>query len=168
VCWELKPEEKAKTVQALREQGQRVAFLGDGVNDAPALISADVGIGMPQAADLAREAAQVLLLREDLQGLVAAMAIARHTRRVLRRCAQASIGINSATMALAVAGVLPPVVAASLHNGSTIGILSYAALDGRKDWSSTPLASAAAALAPLSAGVATAPPRAEADDADIT
>lgn len=168
VCWELKPEQKAKTVQALRAQGQRVAFLGDGVNDAPALISADVGIGMPQAADLAREAAQVLLLREDLQGLVAAVAIARHTQMVLRRCAQASIGINSATMALAVAGVLPPVVAASIHNGSTIGILGYAALDGRKDWSSTPLASVTAALAPLSTSDAATQPRAEADDADIT
>ena len=118
VCWELKPEQKAKTVQALRRQGHRVAFLGDGVNDAPALISADVGIGMPQAADLAREAAQVLLLREDLQALVVAVAIARHTQAVLKRCAQASIGINSATMALAVAGSLPPVVAASIHKAA--------------------------------------------------
>lgn len=52
---------------------------------------------------------------------------------MLERCAVASIGINSATMGLAVAGLLPPVAAATIHNGSTVGILGYAALNGAKD-----------------------------------
>lgn len=132
VLWELKPEDKAAVVEDLRGAGRRVAFLGDGVNDAPALVCADVGISMPEGADLAREAAQVVLLHQDLGALVAAVAIAKHTQAVLKRCAVASIGINSATMGLAVAGLLPPVVAATIHNGSTVGVLGYAALNGAK------------------------------------
>ncbi len=128
VLWELKPEDKAMAIRRLHDQGRRVAFLGDGVNDAPALVSADVGISMPNGADLAREAAQVVLMRPDLTALVAAVDIAKHTQRVLHHAAMGSIGINSATMALAVAGVLPAVAAATIHNGSTIGILGYAAL----------------------------------------
>lgn len=128
VHWELKPEDKAAAVQRLKAAGRCVAFLGDGVNDAPALVSADVGISMPNGADLAREAAQVILMRPDLGTLVTAVATARHTQAVLRRSAMASIGINSVTMALAVGGVLPPVAAATIHNGSTVGILGYAAL----------------------------------------
>jgi P-type E1-E2 ATPase len=128
VLWELKPDDKAIAVEHLKAEGRRVAFLGDGVNDAPALVSADVGISMPNGADLAREAAQVVLMRHDLGALVTAVATARHTQAVVRRSAIASIGINSATMALAVGGLLPPVAAATIHNGSTVGILGYAAL----------------------------------------
>lgn len=137
VLWELKPEDKAVAVRRLQAEGRCVAFLGDGVNDAPALVSADVGISMPNGADLAREAAQVVLMRPDLDALVVAVATARHTQAVLKQCAVASIGINSATMALAVAGLLPPVAAATIHNGSTVGILGYAALAGRSGRAST-------------------------------
>lgn len=132
VRWELKPEDKAAVVRQLKGEGRRIAFLGDGVNDAPALVSADVGISMPNGADLAREAAQVVLMRPDLGVLVAAVATARHTQRVLKQAAVGAFGINTATMALAVAGILPPVASATLHNGSTVGILGYAALARRK------------------------------------
>jgi len=130
VHWELKPEDKASAIDALKAAGGRVAFLGDGVNDAPALVSADVGVSMPNGADLAREAAQVVLLRPELDALVTAFATARRTQAVLKRSAVAAFGINTATMGLAVSGLLPPVAAATIHNGSTVGILGYAALGG--------------------------------------
>ncbi|NBC47583.1 MAG: HAD-IC family P-type ATPase, partial [Gammaproteobacteria bacterium] len=138
VHWELKPEDKATVVRELKAEGRRIAFLGDGVNDAPALVSADVGISMPNGADLAREAAQVVLMRSDLSALVAAVATARHTQQVLKRAALGAFGINTATMALAVAGILPPVASATLHNGSTVGILGYAALARLKSASASP------------------------------
>jgi Cu2+-exporting ATPase len=130
VRWELKPEDKAAAVKDLKAQGRCVGFLGDGVNDAPALVSADVGISMPNGADLAREAAQVVLMRPELDGLVTAVATARRTQAVLRRSALAAFGINTATMGFAVGGLLPPVAAATIHNGSTVGILGYAAAGG--------------------------------------
>ncbi len=123
----LRPEDKARLVRELRDQGLRTAFVGDGVNDSPALLEAEVGICMPMAADLAREAAQVVLLRDDLQGLVFALSIARRTDAVLRQCFWSAVGINSALMGLAAIGVLPTLASAVLHNASTVGILAYAA-----------------------------------------
>ena len=67
-----KPEDKARIVTELKDEGHTLAFIGDGVNDAPALVSADVGICLPSGADLAKESAQVILLREDLNCLLTA------------------------------------------------------------------------------------------------
>jgi Cu2+-exporting ATPase len=130
VHWNLKPEDKASIVNQLKTDGHMVAFAGDGVNDAPALVSAEVGICMPGGADLAREAAQVVLLKEDLGCLVAARQIACRTERTIRNCFAATIGLNSIFLLLASGGFLAPVTAAVLHNANTVGILGYAALTG--------------------------------------
>jgi Cu2+-exporting ATPase len=130
VHWELKPDDKADIVRRLQSRGGLLAFAGDGVNDAPALISADVGICMPGGADLAREAAQVVLLEDNLKALAVARDIATHTQHVLRRSFQAAVGINSAVLLLAAAGRLSPVTSAFMHNASTLGILGYAAASG--------------------------------------
>ena len=124
---ELRPEDKAAIIAELREQGLRPAFVGDGVNDAPALVTADVGICMARGADLAREAAQVLLLHDDLHALTAAREAAARTGAVIRRTFGATIGLNSLVMLLATAG-MSPVLSALLHNASTVGILAYAGL----------------------------------------
>lgn len=127
IHYELKPEDKASVVESLKASGANVAFIGDGVNDAPALVNADVGICMPKGADIAKESAQVLLMKEDLYTIVYAREAAARTNNVIRRCFQATIGFNSATIAMAVLG-LQPAVAALLHNLSTIGILGYAGM----------------------------------------
>lgn len=132
VHWELKPEDKAAIVRELQESGHILAFAGDGVNDAPALVSADVGICMPGGADLARDAAQVVLLEEDLRILAVARDVAEHTLHVQKRAFQAAVGINSAVLLAASAGRLTPVASAFLHNLSTLGILGYAAAAGRR------------------------------------
>jgi Cu2+-exporting ATPase len=131
VHWELKPEGKAAIVQDLRARGRRVGFIGDGVNDAPALVTADVGICLPQGADLAKESAQVILLREDLGCLLTGRLVALRSRQTVHRSFYSAISLNSAFLLLATLGLVQPVAAALLHNLSTVGILGYAAWRGR-------------------------------------
>ena len=131
VHWELKPEGKAAIVKELQQQGRRVGCIGDGVNDAPALVSAEVGICLPQGADLAKESAQVILLREDLDCLLTGRLVAQRSQQTIHRSFHAAIGLNSAFLFLATLGLVRPVAAALLHNLSTVGILGYAALRGR-------------------------------------
>jgi Cu2+-exporting ATPase len=130
VYWEQKPEDKAKVVSRLKEHGAMVAFVGDGVNDTPALVSAQVGICMPGGADLAREAAQVILMHDDLRSLVTARNIAQRTQHTVKQCFWSSVGLNTLFLLLAGSGRLPPVSAAILHNANTVGTLGYAALAG--------------------------------------
>ncbi|WP_415715433.1 heavy metal translocating P-type ATPase [Maridesulfovibrio sp.] len=128
VHWELKPEDKANIVKELKEGGSRVAFAGDGVNDTPALVCADVGICMPSGADLARESAQVVMLNEDMRTLVEAHRIAITNRETLSNCLWSAVVINSATLLLAGMGKISTLAAAMTHNLSTVGILGYAAM----------------------------------------
>lgn len=129
---ELKPEDKARIVGELKSSGHYVGFIGDGVNDAPALVSADVGICLPQGADLAKESAQVILLRDDLRCLLAGRLIALHSQQTIKRSFAAVVGLNSSFLLLATLGLLQPVGAALLHNLSTVGILGYGTLRGRR------------------------------------
>lgn len=132
VHWELKPEDKARIVEELQQQGSRVGFIGDGVNDAPALVSADVGICLPGGADLAKESAQVILLRDDLRCLLAGRVIALRGQQTIKHSFVAAVGLNSAFLLLASFGLIQPVASALLHNLSTVGILGYAGLRGKK------------------------------------
>jgi Cu2+-exporting ATPase len=128
---ELKPEDKARIVNQLKEQGYKTAFVGDGVNDAPALVNADVGICMHGGADLARESAQVILLKDDLNALWAARDVADKTSKVLENCFAGAVGVNSLILLLATSGFLPAAVSATLHNAATVGLLGYAAAGKR-------------------------------------
>ncbi len=133
VHYELKPEDKAEIVKRLAADGYTCAFVGDGVNDAPALLSARVGVSLPKGSDLARDAAQVLLLKEDLRGLVAAKEIADNTMKVIDRVFKTNVGVNTATVMLALGGYVSPLLASIIHNGTTISTLIYAMSLAGKD-----------------------------------
>ncbi len=125
---ELGPEDKAAIVRDLQAQGLRVAVVGDGVNDAPAFVSADIGICMSRGADLAQVAAQGVILNDDLKSLCAALRIAQRQHKVLDRCYNQGLAVNALLVLLAACGALTPFAAAVLHNANTFGLMGYAAL----------------------------------------
>ncbi|MGD8276363.1 MAG: heavy metal translocating P-type ATPase, partial [Thiohalocapsa sp.] len=120
---EVAPEEKAGIVDALRARGHKVGFVGDGVNDGPALSVADVGMAMPRGADIARATADIVLLDDHLAAVADAREIAAKTMGMIRGNFTAAAAVNTGILGGAVLGWLSPVASALLHNGATIGVL---------------------------------------------
>ncbi|WP_041959123.1 heavy metal translocating P-type ATPase [Sulfurospirillum arsenophilum] len=119
----LLPTDKSSIVQALKESGKHVAFVGDGINDAPALMNANVGISMYKGADIAKATADISLLKDDIEAVVEAKVLANKTMARIQSNFNATVGINSFILIGAAVGLLSPVKTAFLHNGTTIGLL---------------------------------------------
>ncbi|MDR3212961.1 MAG: heavy metal translocating P-type ATPase [Azoarcus sp.] len=120
---ELLPEHKAAIIQSLKDRGARIAFIGDGVNDGPALAGAHVGIAMQKGADVARLTADIALLEDGVDRVADAKALARAALERVSANYRLTVGLNTAILSAAALGLLTPVAASVLHNGSTIGIL---------------------------------------------
>jgi Cu2+-exporting ATPase len=114
------PEKKAEIVRKLHNAGKTVAFTGDGLNDSVALAYADVSISFASGSEVARETADVVLMNNDLSGLLEAIAIAKQTVRVVQQNTVLAVAPNLAGLGLASTVGLHPLVATAVHNGSAI------------------------------------------------
>ena len=116
------PTDKASHVLALKKEGCKVLMIGDGVNDSPALSSADVGATLKEGSDIAQEVADVVLTNNNLADLPMAIDLGRATMRRIKENFTVSVGLNTGFMAGGLFGVLTPALGAVLHNLTTIGV----------------------------------------------
>jgi Cu+-exporting ATPase len=123
---EVRPEQKAELVKRLQEKGERIAFVGDGINDAPALEQADLGIAVSQASDVANEAADIILLKADIRGIVDALGLARATLRTIKQNLFWAFFYNAAAVPLAALGFLSPVLCAAAMGVSDLVVIGNA------------------------------------------
>ena len=119
---EVLPEEKARFILAEKTKGNTVVMIGDGVNDSPALSSADVGIAISNGAAIAREIADITVAENDLRSLVTLRKLSGAMMKRIHRNYRSIISVNGGLIALGVSGFAQPTTTAMIHNGSTLGI----------------------------------------------
>ena len=123
---EVRPDQKAEFVKKLQARGERVAFVGDGINDAPALTQADLGIAVSRASDVAREAADIILLKSEIAAVPEALALARATLRTIKQNLFWAFFYNAVGVPLAALGFMSPVLCAAAMGASDLIVIGNA------------------------------------------
>jgi P-type Cu+ transporter len=124
VLAEVLPTDKASEIKRLQEQGEKIIFVGDGINDAPSLAQADLGIAMGSAQDIAKEAGQIILVQNNLRKVVEAIEVSKLTFKTIRQNLFWAFGYNIIAIPFAMAGFLSPAIAAAAMAASSVSVVA--------------------------------------------
>ena len=125
---EVLPESKAQVIKDLQKQGKAVAMVGDGVNDAPALATADIGIAIGSGSDVAKETGGIILIRNDVRDVVTAIRLSRATMNKIKQNLFWAFVYNSVGVPVAALGLLNPIIAAAAMALSSLSVIANSAL----------------------------------------
>jgi P-type Cu+ transporter len=123
VLSEVLPHEKSEEIAKIQSKGEKVVFVGDGINDAPALVQADLGIAVGSATDIAKESGQIILMQNNLEKVVEAIEISKKTYKIIKQNLFWAFFYNIIAIPLAALGFLNPVVAAGAMSFSSISVI---------------------------------------------
>ncbi|QBF44895.1 heavy metal translocating P-type ATPase [Janibacter limosus] len=134
VVADVRPQDKHDVIERLQQEGRVVAMVGDGVNDAAAIVKADLGMAMGTGTDVAMESADIVLVHADLESVPRAIALSRETLKVIKQNLGWAFGYNIAAIPLAMAGLLNPMIAgAAMALSSVLVVLNSLRLRGAID-----------------------------------